>query len=67
MYISSPCHRDIWRGSPITLDKMKLKQLITLTFDKYEKAKEDKPTNSQKVIIFIILTRGKSDGELFAS
>ena len=45
---------------------MKLKQLITLTFDKFEKAEEEKPTNSQEAITFINLTRGKLDGELFA-
>lgn len=45
---------------------MKLKQLITLTFDKFEKAEEEKPTNSQEAITFINPTRGKLDGELFA-
>ena len=44
--------------SLITLDIMKLKQLITLTFDKYEKA-EEKHTNFQEAITFINLTRGK--------
>lgn len=56
--ISSPCHRGIWRVSLITLDIMKLKQLITLTFDKYEKA-EEKHTNFQEAITFINLARGK--------
>lgn len=56
--INSPCHRRIWRVSVITLDIMKLKQLITLTFDKYEKA-EEKHTNVQEVIAFMNLTRGK--------
>lgn len=51
-------HRGIWRVSLITLDIMKLKQLITLTFDKYEKA-EEKHTNFQEAITFINLTRGK--------
>lgn len=44
--------------SLITLDIMKLKQLITLTFDKHEKA-EEKHTNFQEAITFINLTRGK--------
>ena len=56
--ISSPCHRGIWRVSLITLDIMKLKQLITLTCDEYEEA-EEKHTNFQEGIAFINLTRGK--------
>lgn len=34
---------------------MKLKQLITLTFDKYEKAEEEKHTNFQEAITLINL------------
>lgn len=56
--ISSPCHRGVWRVSQGTLDIMKFKQLITLTFDKYEEA-EEKHTNFQEAIAFINLTRGK--------
>lgn len=54
--ISNACHRRIWIVSLITLDIMKLKQLITLTFVKYEKAEQEKHTNFQEAITFIVLT-----------
>lgn len=45
--------------SAVTLDVMKLAQLLTLTFDKYEKAEEEKHTNFQEMFIFINLMKDK--------
>lgn len=45
--------------SAVTLDVMKLVQLLTLTCDKYEKAEEEKHTNFQEMITFINLMRDK--------